>query len=616
MLLALIVVFLSKFRATTNYFSHTYLGFLILSKNLHDIHIYCGHYIAIFGTVHTLAHISRYASQNNLYLLFHSQSGVSGWIITGTMLLICMPMIFGVKRIRFEIRKCMHYLFLVFMVAFCFHVPKSGGFAPYIFGTLLVWWALDTLYVQLVMTERIKSSRFHVLPSGVQMTMAVSERFQRWGPGGYCYVCLPWVDRYQWHAFSLFENPETPHERQVFMEKDGDWTGQVHESLGRDTSRPVWIQGPFISPYDYADNYDNPIMVAGGIGITPALSVIRELKETRRCNLIWAVKCRHMLEFFVKHADFDDEGWNLIFYTGTDPLLGIEDVVVTPTGATIYIIRERPKLHLILPNIIYGIESGVGKPERLIPDELDVVLGLLQEKLVRLQNRDPRPGMHEKLSELKNYCDELGYPFNHVISQLPGADHMMNAAKGARFSMLRGSVLDAILAYRGPTLLCGEACVNKTSMQKSMRRIETIRLRSERYLAKRSAALKQGIGPSLSSTELKNETSEDINYDDDGKIEGANLLTDPEQFRPWSSSYNQAAEGDGSMLGSHILLTPELFRPWTYHEDAGGYVRRLGPHVLSTWGVLYCGGKTPLETNLKKAARKAGIEMHSESFAW
>eukprot|EP00980_Cylindrotheca_fusiformis_P031799 scaffold26987_cov108-Cylindrotheca_fusiformis.AAC.1 len=264
--------------------------------------------------------------------------------------------------------------------------------------------------------------------------MAVSDRFQKWGNGGYCYVCLPWVDPYQWHAFSLFENPLNPSERQVFMQKTGDWTTAVHDTLGRDTSRPVWVQGPFASPYGNAANYDNQIMVAGGIGITPALSVIREMKDTRRCNLIWAVRDRHMVEFFIKHAEFDDNGWNLIFYTGKEPLLGIEDVVVTALGATVYIIRKRPNLHDILPGIIYGIESGTCLPEAMVPDHKVVAFELMQEKLRELYNQDdPRPlDSHEKLAAIEHYVDELGCFFGDLISQIPGADKLTNDAENSK----------------------------------------------------------------------------------------------------------------------------------------------------------------------------------------
>lgn len=84
-------------------------------------------------------------------------------------------------------------------------------------------------------------------------------------------------------------NHKDPNLRQVFMLKvpGGDWTTSVHEQLQRNTVRPVWIAGPFISPFNNALNFDNTICVASGIGITPALSIIRAHKESRRINLVW-----------------------------------------------------------------------------------------------------------------------------------------------------------------------------------------------------------------------------------------------------------------------------------------------------------------------------------------
>ena len=40
------------------------------------------------------------------------------------------------------------------------------------------------------------------------MTMAVSNKFQyTYAQGGFGYVCLPWISKLEWHAFSLFEHP-------------------------------------------------------------------------------------------------------------------------------------------------------------------------------------------------------------------------------------------------------------------------------------------------------------------------------------------------------------------------------------------------------------------------
>jgi hypothetical protein len=189
------------------------------------------------------------------------------------------------------------------------------------------------------MSEKIETTKFDVLPSGVQMTMAVSEFFQKnGGHGGYCYVCFPWVDiKTQWHAFSLFENPVNPQERQIFLQKAGDWTCKVHAILQRDTVHPAWIQGPFPGPYASAEEYDNQILVASGIdGITPALSVIRAQKDSRRINLIWTVRDRHLLSFFLRHLYLDNSGWNLIFYTGSEPLENSEIEIFTNTNGLYY----------------------------------------------------------------------------------------------------------------------------------------------------------------------------------------------------------------------------------------------------------------------------------------
>ena len=183
------------------------------------------------------------------------------------------------------------------------------------------------------------------------MTMTVSERFQEFGvQGGYCYVCLPWVDKYEWHAFSLFENPSNSAERQIFIQKSGDWTSKVHHFLQRDTVRPAWIYGPFPSPYSSADAYDNQILVASGIGITPALAVIRAHKDSRRINLIWAVRDPHLLRFFMDHLYLDHEGWNLIFYTGKEELCRSHVDIFTNTN--VCIIKGRPNLRDTIPNII------------------------------------------------------------------------------------------------------------------------------------------------------------------------------------------------------------------------------------------------------------------------
>jgi predicted ferric reductase len=186
--------------------------------------------------------------------------------------------------------------------------------------------------------------------------MKVSERFQKLGnQGGICYVCLPWIAKSEWHAFSLFENPKNPMtEREIFMQVTGDWTAKIHEAVKRETVRPCWVQGPFPSPYNNATAYDNQILIASNTGITPALSVIRAHKESRRINLVWAVRDESLLNFFLNNLYLDHQGWNLVFYTGKKKLCDQSINVLTNTN--VCIIEGRPKFEEVIPNIIFGIE--------------------------------------------------------------------------------------------------------------------------------------------------------------------------------------------------------------------------------------------------------------------
>jgi hypothetical protein len=142
----------------------------------------------------------------------------------------------------------------------------SSGFCGFVFPTLMITYILDATYVQLFMSERITTVSYESCSSGVQLTMPVSERFQKaLHAGGYVYVMAEWLSVHEWHAFSLYESPNDPSRRRIFLNKLGDWTANVHDKTAdRNTSRPVWLSGPFPSPYNSAMEFDNIICVAAG----------------------------------------------------------------------------------------------------------------------------------------------------------------------------------------------------------------------------------------------------------------------------------------------------------------------------------------------------------------
>jgi ferredoxin-NADP reductase len=308
----------------------------------------------------------------------------------------------------------------------CFHAPfhalPNGGFCALIFPTLMFVYALDAFYAKAFMSERIQTVKYKTVKTGTQLTMKVSDRFvNRLHSGGYVYICFDWLDKHQWHAYSIYENPLDKSERHIFIANNGDWTESVHKKLkDRNTSRPVLISGPFPSPYTNAENYDNLILVAAGIGITPALSAIEAFRDSRRMNLVWATRDVSQLVFFLQNAKLDHKGFNLIFYTGSDPVP--DSIEKQHSNANLSIIKSRPNLSNVLVNIISYFDRHDeyhSSDQSDMPDngEFAVLMDVndtSENESYEKKPIQPTTNLLNRTSALVSFANELGYDLSDL----------------------------------------------------------------------------------------------------------------------------------------------------------------------------------------------------------
>merc|ERR1712061_248357 len=122
---------------------------------------------------------------------------------------------------------------------------------------------------------------------GVRLTFKTPDNM--WDmSGSYVNINVPFISKYEWHPFSLYTHASKPGFSCVCMAVGGDWTTALHEQTAFDTRRPIWVQGPFVSPFTATcAKADNLILVATGIGITPCIGVLERFGDARSMTIVW-----------------------------------------------------------------------------------------------------------------------------------------------------------------------------------------------------------------------------------------------------------------------------------------------------------------------------------------
>ena len=124
-------------------------------------------------------------------------------------------------------------------------------------------------------------------------------------PGQFAFFSIPQAQGPdEPHPFTIASSPETPHGISILFREKGAWTSRFSRLA---PFAPVVVEGPYgrFSPV-HAPQETPLLLIAGGIGITPMLSMIRSLEHRpphRPIRLLWSLRNRESMAQVVNELE-------------------------------------------------------------------------------------------------------------------------------------------------------------------------------------------------------------------------------------------------------------------------------------------------------------------------
>ena len=373
----------------------------------------------------------------------------------------------------------------------------------------------------------------------------------------YTYLMLPWLSKYQFHAFTVF--PSTiPNHSSICIDACGDWTKKLMKTISTPTHKPAFVVGPFLSPFSSpAMDSENLVAVASGIGVTPAISLIKQYSSTsRRLNLVWICRDAGLVEHFLQNVAFGSDGYTLIYYTGKDRSIILRDEL--PPNVLIF--NGRPDLERTISGIISSIATGEGLPEEIstkvvtrTPAEMRTKL--LLEKALSIYTIDQLFDYSVKAS---NYHNEGLDPLVNMVNYqgvLSTMKHLLSDDCEL--------VVDKITKNFEQIDADGDCRIDRTDFEHFFDLMIACSTDSTQGVADIKRGLKR-------------------------------MSTTRDMFQ--SSKIVESESKDEFGIKKHL------------HGD--------GKFSAQNWNMLYCGGSQPVLDQLKAFKRKFGVELAVEKFDW
>lgn len=278
-------------------------------------HVWLGHLTMMLFTLHGIFYVIGWAMEGNLWHQLWEWKDIGVANLAGVIsliagLLMWVTSLHPVRKWNFELFFYTHQLYVVFVIFLALHVGDfifsmtAGGIFLFILDRFL-------RFCQSRRTVDIISAK--CLPCGTMELVLAKPANLRYNALSFVFLQIREISWLQWHPFSVSSSPlDGKHKLAVLIKVLGKWTDELRGTIEnicaaemQDSPSPAHpritasVEGPYGHEVPYHLMYENIILVAGGIGISPFLAVLSDIlhriDEGRPCRprdilVVWAVK--------------------------------------------------------------------------------------------------------------------------------------------------------------------------------------------------------------------------------------------------------------------------------------------------------------------------------------
>jgi len=246
---------------------------------------------------------------------FKTVTGMSGVLVTWVTIIMYFFSLPFARRTNFNLFWYTHNLYPMYYFLMIVHgaaqLVQQPIFWLYFLGPGCLF-AVDKLVSFATLSRDIQVVDAEILPAGVL-------KLQTHKPPGFKFISGQW-SRIRCNAVSQYENhpitiASSPHEKYLsfYIRVCGPWTSKLYtiykEALANGDDLPsVNIDGPYGESYQKWSDYHISILVGGGIGVTPFVSIIKDYLNqvkvnesliVRKMYFLWVCRTQKQFEWVI-----------------------------------------------------------------------------------------------------------------------------------------------------------------------------------------------------------------------------------------------------------------------------------------------------------------------------